>query len=124
MSRDFVYHNVNPTKTETLDCVCRAISLAVNLDYKAVEKLLEISAYYYGCDPLCVSCYDNLLEDVFNFPVRYCENGETVGQIAYKYPNNILIIRIPNHLTTSIYSIINDIWRCNDEIVDRYWIVR
>ena len=120
---DFSYYNINPEKTEEQDCVCRAISLAVNSDYRAVEKLLEIVAYYYGCEKLCLCCYHHLLEDVFNFPVRYCENGETVGEIAKRLNHNIVLIRIDGHLSCSLYGIIYDIWDCSPKSVDCYWIV-
>jgi hypothetical protein len=120
---DFSYYNINPEKSEEQDCVCRAISLAVNLDYHAVEKLLEVVAHFYNCEKLCLCCYHHLLEDVFNFPVRYCEYGETVGDIAKRLSHNIVLIRIDGHLSCSLYGIVYDIWDCSQKNVDCYWIV-
>lgn len=121
---DFSYYNINPNKSEEQDCVCRAISLATKLDYNAVDKLLGLVAHCYDCDKLCLCCYHHLLEDIFNFPVRYCENVETVGEVAKKYPNNILLIRIQGHLSSSLYGVVYDIWDCTHKLVDCYWIVQ
>lgn len=43
--------------------------------------------------------------------------------IAEKYKNNKVIIRIESHLTSSLYGVVNDIWDCTQEEVDVYWIV-
>lgn len=123
MNRDFYYHNENPYKIEENDCVCRAISLGLDLEYRTVDKLLEISAEQNDCDKLCVCCYHRLLEDVFFLPVRYCKNGETVGDIAEKFPNNKVIIRIDGHLTVSDCAIVYDLFDCTNRLVDCYWIV-
>ena len=123
MSGDFAYYNANVEKVEEEDCVCRAISLGLSLPYRAVEKILQIVSFYYGCDPLQKCCYHHIMEDIFGFPVRYCHKGETVGEIAEDYPNNKVIIRIDGHLTCAINGVIYDIWRCNDKEVDCYWII-
>ena len=123
MSGDFAYYNANVEKVEEDDCVCRAISLGLSLPYRAVEKMLEIVSFYYGCDPLQLCCYHHIIEDIFGFPVRYCYDGETVGEVAEMYPNNKVIIRIDGHLTCAVHGVIYDIWRCNDKEVDCYWII-
>lgn len=120
---DFSYYNINPEKREEEDCVCRAISLALHLDYYTVDKLLTLVSEHRQCDKLCLNCYHHLLEYVFNLPVRYCENGETVEAIAKTYPTNILIIRIQGHLTCAMYGVVFDIWDCTSELADCYWIV-
>lgn len=123
MSRSFVYHNMNPYRVEESDCVCRSISKAMDLEYSVVESLLKMSAEYNKCDILCVDCYKYLLEDVFKLPVRYADPHERVSDIAEKFQNNKVIIRIEGHLTTSIFGVIHDLWDCTKRLVDRYWIV-
>lgn len=120
---DFVYRNVNPKKAEGRDCVCRAICLASALPYHTVERLLSLVAKSYECDELCVCCYHHLLEDVFGYKHRYCEDGETVGDIAKKYPRNTIIVRIEGHLTACVNGACYDIWNCTDEQADCYWVV-
>lgn len=106
------------------DCVCRAISTATELDYNVVEKLLNLTAKMYNCEKLCVCCYHNLLENLFDYPCIYCNTKKTVNELAKKFLNNKLIIRVQGHLTCSINGIIPDIWDCSKEIVDCFWIVK
>lgn len=117
------YYNRNPDGKEIEDCVCRAISTATGLKYEAVENLLALSADGYRCEKLCVCCYHHLLEDILCYPVRYCETGETVGDIAERYSGSKVIIRIAGHLTCAIMGTVVDIWNCTHKEVDCYWVV-
>lgn len=117
----FVYFNRNPQGEHKKDCVCRAISTATGLKYNAVNKLLEFTAKENNCDKLCVCCYHKLLEDLFEYPVIYCD-GETVNELANIYKYKRVIIRIHGHLTCAIMGNILDIWDCSGEIADCLWI--
>ena len=121
---DYTYYNLNPNREEREDCVIRAIGLGSGLQYYTVENLLYLIADKCECEMLNVECYRTLLEDIFEYKVFYCNHGETVGDIAKKYNNNIVIIRIQGHLTSSVYGHIFDIWDCSDKIVDRFWVVQ
>jgi hypothetical protein len=121
---NYKYLNVNPELKHTKDCVCRAISTAVDgLSYNAVDKLLELTAIEYACEKLCACCYSYLLEDILGYPRTDCGFKQTVNQIAVSYPHNKLIIRIDAHLTSSINGLVMDIWDCSQELVDCFWIV-
>lgn len=122
MDNNFTYFNLNPYKLEEEDCVTRAIADGLDLDYNVARNLLQLSAKANNCDMLCLSCYRLLLEDVFLLPVRYCENWETVDDIAHMFPNNRVIIRVDGHLTRSVYGGIDDLWDCRQRLVDCYWI--
>ena len=122
MSRVFQYYNENPYKIEEEDCVCRAISLGLNLPYNASRNLLELSAAHNSCDKLCVCCYHHLLEDVFEYTVNYVHFTETVEDVAFKHPYNKVIIRIDGHLTCAVSGVIYDLWDCSREYVDCYWV--
>jgi hypothetical protein len=106
------------------DCVCRAISTATGLNYDSVDKLLDLTSKEYECDKLCVCCYHNLLEDVLKYNRQECYFKQTVEEVASKYPNNKLIIRVEEHLTCSINGLVLDIWDCSKELVDCFWIVQ
>ena len=123
MGKDFVYHNENPYRIEENDCVCRAISTGLGIEYSTVEELLSMSSKVNNCDTLCVCCYHHLLEDVFHLPVRRCNSWERVKDIARSYPNNRVLIRIEGHLTVSDCGVIRDLWDCTERLVDCYWIV-
>lgn len=119
----FTYYNANPYHIEEEDCVCRAISAGTGLPYYVVYNLLTLVADKSCCDKLNVECYSKVLEDVFRYKVVYVHN-KTVSEIANRYRNNIVIIRMEGHLTCSIYGAVADIWDCTNEIVDRFWIVQ
>lgn len=119
---DFMYYNRNDSGEEEPDCVARAISLGTGLKYDVAWNMLELVSDKCLCDGLNVNCYSFLLEKVFNYPVHFCDDGETVEDILNMYPNNIVIIRIDGHLTCGFYGILSDIWDCLDCVVDRYWI--
>lgn len=119
----FVYLNVNDTKREEMDCVCRAITLASGLKYHTVEKLLQLVGEHNNCDPLTVHCYHYLLENVLGYQVKFADDYETVEDIINQYPNNTLIIRLEGHLLCVINSVIYDLFNSSDQLVDRYWIV-
>ena len=122
--RRYKYYNRNPDLLRVIDCVCRAISTATGLSYDAIDNLLKITASEYDCDKLCVCCYENLLTDILRYHCVYCKFSKTVEEVAAEYPNNKLIIRVREHLTSAIYGTILDIWDCSDELVDCFWVVQ
>ena len=123
MNKRFVYFNARPDGEHEEDCVCRAITVATGLKYSTVERLLDMTSAYFGCDPLFLNCYSRLLEDVFGYRGVNCFHAKTVGDIADMYPNNKVLMRIDGHLTVAISSFIFDTWDCSDALVDRYWVV-
>ncbi|MBR2870535.1 MAG: hypothetical protein IKB98_04085 [Clostridia bacterium] len=122
MSR-FFYYNRNPDGNEITDCVCRAISAATGLSYRATYRLLGMAADRYGCDKLCACCYSHLLTGWLGYKKYYCKNGEIVNDIVEKHKDSKIIIRIDRHLTFALYGVLADIWDCGEREVDCYWIV-
>ena len=119
----FIYYNRNPQNKHKSDCVCRAISTAMDMDYYDVEDLLYKNSKYNSCDKLTKSCYRSLLENNFGLQSKY-GRGKTVQEIASMYPHNRVIMRIYGHLTTSVNGESLDTFDCTQEIVDEYWVVR
>ena len=119
----YTYYNRNPDGLTLKDCVCRAISTVTNLQYDAVNNLLDITAERHECDKLCVCCYHHLLEEILCYPRIDCDFQQTVSEVAKKYPRNKLIIRVDSHLTSAIRGTILDIWDCAEELVDCFWVV-
>ena len=118
----FKYLNINPEGETTGDCVIRAISLALDIDYFDALDALVKNAKYFNCDMLVKQCYTNMLDDL-GFE-RYRGNGYTVKEIAEMYFKDKLVIRIDGHLTCALYGDIYDIWNPSSEIVDEFWIIR
>lgn len=114
--------SIRPNGYHIPDCVIRAITLALDIDYYEVVNLLHLNAQEFQCDCLNVKCYEKLLDIDFDLP-HYMSFGKCVEEIAQEYPNNILIIRIEGHLTASVDGIVYDIWNCLDQEVTDYWVV-
>ena len=74
--------NVNPLNEIENDCVCRAISLALNEDYYAIQQKLELTGDLLECDSLCVCCYQFLLDDVYKLERVRGFEGMTVEDFA------------------------------------------
>lgn len=118
----FIYYNANPKKEIVGDCVIRAISVALNINYYDVIDILSKESNYFNCDMLVCECYNNTLTKRFGLKQRNGKN-RTVEELANIYNNKILIIRIDQHLTCSKFGTIFDIWDTSNEIVDKFWIV-
>lgn len=117
------YYNRRPDGKHLEDCVCRAISTATGIKYESVSKLLVLVSEYYGCDKLYVGCYSNLLTDILELDCFSPHSKITVKELVETYNDKRLIIRVQGHLTSSIFGTLLDIWNCEDEIVDCFWIV-
>lgn len=118
----FIYHNENPNGYHIPDCVIRALKLALNIPYFEVINLLQKNSNIFNCDCLNKLCYEKLLDYDFKLP-HYIGNGNSVEKVANDFPNDILLIRIKGHITTSIKGAIYDIWDCSQEICTDFWIV-
>ena len=118
----FNYINLNPLSLEQEDCVIRAISLASGYSYAEIQDKLYYMSQLLECDPLCVGCYQHLLDDIFKYD-RVGGRGLTLQEIADLYDDCILLVRIEGHLTCCVYGKINDTWDCGDYPVDIVWVV-
>lgn len=104
------------------DCVIRAISTALGIEYYKVLNMLYINSNYFNCDMLVKDCYKKIFEDYGL--IEYTPKIEkTVREVAEDFKDDILIIRIESHLTTSLYGNVYDVWDCSNEIVDTFWVV-
>ena len=116
----YIYYNANPEHKIIGDCVVRAMTLALHKNYNAVINMLVENSKYFNCDIIVKDCYKNLLLS-YEMIKPY---NKTVEEISEQYKNNILLIRIDQHLTCSMYGDIYDIWDTSKEIVDVFWIIR
>ena len=118
----FKYLNINPLSLEEEDCVTRAIATCSGYSYAEIQDKLYYMARLLDMEELCVDCYKHLLDDIFCYPRLRC-SGMTVGEVADRYSDNILLVRIDGHLTCLIYGVIRDLWDCSDRYADIVWKV-
>lgn len=117
----FNYYNANPLDEIEQDCVCRAISLGLNIPYEIVEEKLELVAQLMDCETLCVSCYKFLLDEVYSLERIVGFKGLTIREFLEMKPIGVFIIRVKGHLTCVIDGVIYDTWDCSNEVVDIIW---
>ena len=120
----YQFLNVNPLGEIEEDCVCRAISLALDEDYYKIQEKLYLVAKLFECESLCVCCYKYLLDDVYDLKRIEEVRGMTIEEFANYFPIGIFIVRVEGHLTCVIDNHIMDIWDCRDKIVDLVWKVK
>ena len=118
----YKYYNNNPDNEKLSDCVIRAMTLALDIDYYDIVSLLYENGEKYKCHPLSVDCYGKLLDEYFGLK-HYTGYGKTIGEISKEFKDNILLVRTNGHLTTSMYGNICDIWDCSDKIATDFWII-
>lgn len=120
----YQFLNVNPLGKIEEDCVCRAISLALDEDYYKIQEKLYLVAKLFECESLCICCYKYLLDDVYDLKRIEEVRGMTIEEFANYFPIGIFIVRVEGHLTCVIDNHIMDIWDCRDKIVDLVWEVK
>lgn len=120
----YKFLNINPLNRKEKDCVCRAISLALNEDYYTIQDKLNLVGELFNCDELCVCCYKHLLDYVYNLDRIEEVHGMTVSDFANYFYKGIYIVRVPSHCTCIINGIVYDIWDCRDEVIDIVWEVK
>lgn len=119
----YTYYNANPEGARIEDCVCRAISTALDMDYYEVAGLLYLNGDFYQCDELCLFCYEKLLDEDFQLEHFICKEKTSVQEVANNFKDNRLIIRVDGHLTCAIYGKVYDIWDCSNMLVTDFWII-
>lgn len=119
----YEFLNINPLGKKEEDCVCRAISLALNEDYNIIKEKLELIGDLFDCEMLCVCCYKFLLDNVYNLERIEAFEGKTIREFIYYHPIGTYIIRIEGHCTCIIDSVCYDLWDCLDEKISLIWKV-
>jgi hypothetical protein len=119
----YKFLNLNPLGEREQDCVCRAISLALEEDYYTIENKLNLIGDLFECEELCVCCYKHLLDYVYGLDRIEEFRGFVIEDFLDYKPSGTFLIRIEGHLTCAIDGEIYDIWDCSKETIDLIWIV-
>lgn len=119
----YKFLNLNPLGKREEDCVCRAISLALDEDYYIIENKLHLIGELFECEELCVCCYKFLLDNIYNLDRIEEYQGYTIEEFANSNCYGKYLVRVEGHLTCVIDNVCYDIWDCRDKIVDLIWKV-
>lgn len=122
---DFQYYNANPTKSVEEDCVTRAISTGLGINYEAVANLLDLASEHTGYNRISIDSYGYLLTDVFLLPIFYPRRGENVENVIDRFPNNTIIIRLEGHLLCAVNGMVTDLFDSWDrKDITCFWVAK
>ena len=119
----YKFLNITPLGEIEEDCVCRAISLALNENYYKILDKLKYVGKLFECEELCVCCYKFLLDNVYGLERIEEFEGQTIDFFLTINCNGVYLIRIDGHLTCAIDGIIYDLWDCTDKKISIVWKV-
>lgn len=120
----YQFLNLNPLGERELDCVTRAISGALDVNYYEVKNKLELVGALFECEKLCVCCYKFLLDNIYALKRIEEFKGMSILEFLKCNPYGTYIIRVDGHLTHCKDGVIYDTFDCSRDIVDIVWCVR
>lgn len=117
----YKFHNNNALGLFENDCTVRAISTATGNSwddtYKHLSNLARLNGTMMDDKDFIREYLDSRYQRLENIPYR-------VGEVAGAYPDNILLITMPSHITTSVYGVVYDSFDCRNQIAEFCWLVR
>lgn len=119
----YEFLNLNPLGEIEEDCVCRAISLALQEDYCKIQEKLYLVGKLFECESLCVCCYKYLLDEVYSLNRVEEFEGMSIEEFINYHPVGTYLIRIEGHLTAIIDGVCYDVWNCLDKEIKLVWKV-
>lgn len=117
-------YNPNPTGRSVGDCVVRALSKALNVDWEQAYWMLSETGMQMGDMPSSNSVWQALLRKQGfkrkNLP-NYCPDCYSFGDFARDNPRGIYVLGTGTHTATVIDGILYDNWNSSDETVQLVW---
>lgn len=117
----YKFYNNNSLGLFENDCTIRAISTATGNTwddtYKHLSNIARLNGTMMDDREFIRDYLDSRYTRVDDIP-KY------VGEVAGAYPDNILLITMNNHITTSVYGVILDSFDCRDRLAEYCWIVK
>lgn len=117
----YKFYNANALGKFAEDCTVRSISCATGNSWDYVYDELSDEAQHEGTMMDSAKFIKNYLDDRY-YRIPYVSG--TVGAISGKYPNNILLITMKNHIVCSRYGVIYDTFDCRNRQAEYVWIVK
>ena len=122
----FTYHNANPKQKNTTDCVTRAISTALNKDYKETAKELFELWIKTGYEITDTRCFGKYLESkgfIKQKQPRKADNTKYTGKEFTQIFKSICVANIGGNHTVCIKDgKIFDTWDSSNGCIGNYWI--
>lgn len=131
---DWKRYNANSKNSNTGDCVCRSISIALGLDYNEVRRQLnrykrDVNSQSYKQSWV----FKSYLSDNFNLTFKNLRDHTTVDDFCSLHKNGTYLLLtgddensvngISTHLCTIIDGDLYDSWDSSDYVVNEYALV-
>lgn len=117
----YKFYNNNVLGLFENDCTVRSISTATGNSWDDTYEHLSNIARLNGT---MMDDKDFIREYLDERYKRINNINGTVGEIAGKYPDNVLLITMLGHITCSKYGVIYDSFDCRDRIAEYCWVVK
>ena len=117
----YKFYNNNSLGLFENDCTVRAIALATGNSwddtYKHLSNIARLQGIMMDDKDFIKKYLDERYERIYDIP-------RTVGEVAGAYPDNVLLITMPHHITCSKYGVIYDSFDCRDRKAEYVWLVK
>ena len=117
----YKYYNANPLGKIQSDCFLRALSCATNKSWDYVYENISDIAQSQG---MMMDDRDFVLDYLDRrYDRLYFNRGMTVGDVAQKYRNNVVLITMKGHIVCAKYGTIFDTFSSANRIAEFCWLV-
>ncbi|MBP5598391.1 MAG: hypothetical protein J6Y02_23695 [Pseudobutyrivibrio sp.] len=120
----YKFYNPNPSLDLVGDCVIRALSLALDLDWKKTYLELAVKGYQLGDMPSSNAVWGAYLKSKgfrrYIIP-NNCPDCYNVEDFAYDHPYGTYVLATGTHAVTCIDGTYYDTWDSGKEIPIYYW---
>ena len=122
---DYECKNVNPKGKKTGDCVVRALSLAMNMDYVEVYKALFELSLKTG-----YIVNDKRVEEKFLAQCGFVKHKQPkkpsgkkylVGEFDKLCREIVIVVSCAHHLTVVLNGVLTDSWDCRGKCISNYY---
>ena len=122
----WIYQNPNPQRKEVPDCVIRAISIALDLDwYEVYDRLCSLGREEANM-PNADSVWGKLLYRMGFAPFLlpyHCPQCVTIRRFCEIFPSGTYIIGTGSHAVAVIDGNYHDSWDSGNEIATFFWSI-
>lgn len=120
----WIFYNPNPYSNLVGDCTVRALTLALNSDWRSIYIRLVVEGYSLGDMPSANEVWGSLLrKEGFERKIipNECPNCYTIRQFAEDNKKGIYILATGSHVVTVKDGSYYDTWDSGNEIPIYYW---